>query len=62
LRWDERCKKYLNQPRSGGICFSRGRKPAVKWENNRPRSGGSVVTQSLQPAGTLLSDFVSSLS
>ena len=31
------------QPRSGGIGFSRGRKPAVKWKNNAAAEPGSPL-------------------
>ena len=39
-----------NEPRSGDICFSRGRKPAVKWEKRPSRGAAALVaTQSLKP-------------
>jgi hypothetical protein len=34
-RWDKTTEDRLNQPRSGGGELSPGRKPRVKWENNR---------------------------
>ncbi|MGC2112470.1 MAG: hypothetical protein WA655_23330, partial [Candidatus Korobacteraceae bacterium] len=32
FQWDKRYESQGNQPRSGDICVSRGRKPAGKWD------------------------------
>jgi hypothetical protein len=58
LRWDKTLEDQSPQPRSGDICVSPGRKPGVKWEIRLSRGAAALAaTQSLQPAGNLLSDF-----
>jgi hypothetical protein len=39
------------EPRSGGICVSRGRKPAVKWKKPEPRSGAIWLSRGREPRG-----------
>ena len=55
-------RSHLDQPRSGEICVSRGREPAVRVGTIiEPRSGGTVPTQSLKalPSGSALNQRLS---
>jgi len=49
LRWERTSSYFLNEPRSGGICASRGREPAEPVGQKESRGAATpVVTQSLQ--------------
>ena len=51
LRRDKTLEDQSPQPRSGGICVSRGREPAVKWKIRLSRGAAALAaTQSRQPA------------